>query len=148
MKQGQQKTREQWFQSRIGKKERVRPYPFEVTSEMAVDFKYDQSDLEYLACRQVVVKMEDDTEQKVERLTMYRPQWTVVLQQLTEKEYAAVRNKRNNPALNEKFPENIEIPSGWLVNINNAIYEAIIPKAPRIRKNACCSYGIHRQPRG
>ena len=113
-----------------GKKERVRPYPFEVTSEMAVDFKYYQSDLEYLACRQVISKMEDDTEQKVERLTMYRPQWTVVLQQLTEKEYAAVRNKRNNPALNEKFPENIEIPSGWLVNINNAIYEAIIPKAP------------------
>lgn len=62
-------------------KEKAKPYPFEVTAELAVDFNYTpHGELEYLAVRQ--------ESEKIERFTLYRPFQTVVLQQLTKEEIA------------------------------------------------------------
>jgi hypothetical protein len=71
---------------------RARPYPFEVKSDMAVRFMYDQhGTLEWLVVRQVQRKASiNGTMQEVERLTMYRPFQTIVFQQLTDEEKKAV----------------------------------------------------------
>ena len=70
------------FQSTDGRT-RARPYPFEVTAEMAVDFRYSvHGDLEYLVCRQVEPAGSVD----VERLTLYQAMQTVVLQEVSEAE--------------------------------------------------------------
>ena len=120
-------------------KANAKPYPFEVTAEMAVDFQYKQSELMYLCCRQEVEQYEDGTKYKLERLTMYRPLQTVVLQELPPRLAQAYISKRNLPGKNEMFPGDTPIPSGYLVQIDNRIYEAVIPiphgypKTPAVR---------------
>ena len=107
-------------------KEKAKPYPVEITSDQAIDFKYDQADLLYLACLQ-----ERDG---LKRFTLYQPIQTVVLQQITDEEkktYLVL------PAQDQPFPENVE--DGALVNISNKFYKAIIPlphqydKTPAVR---------------
>lgn len=120
-------------------KANAKPYPFEVTAEMAVDFQYKQSELMYLCCRQEVEQYEDGTKYKLERLTMYRPMQTVVLQELPPRLAQAYISMRNSPGKNEMFPGDTPIPNGYLVQIDNRIYEAIIPiphgypKTPAVR---------------
>ena len=120
-------------------KANAKPYPFEVTAEMAVDFQYKQSELMYLCCRQEVEQYEDGTKYKLERLTMYRPLQTVVLQELPPRLAQAYISKRNLPEKNEMFPSDTPIPNGYLVQIDNRIYEAVIPiqhgypKTPAVR---------------
>lgn len=120
-------------------KNNAKPYPFEVTAEMAVDFNYKQSELLYLCCRQVVEQDEGGTRYKLERLTMYRPLQTVVLQELPPRLAQTYISMRNAPGKNEMFPLNAIIQNGYLVQIDNRIYEAVIPiphgyaKTPAVR---------------
>lgn len=78
------------FDSTDGR-QRARPYPFEVTAEMAVRFMYDvHGDLQYLICRQVEVDGSmGPIRNEVERLTLYQPFQTLVLQQLRKEELDA-----------------------------------------------------------
>jgi hypothetical protein len=120
-------------------KDNAKPYPFEVTAEMAVDFKYKQSELLYLCCRQVIKQEEDGTPYDLERLTMYRPLQTVVLQEIPPRLAQSYMAMRNAPGKNEPFPLTGTIQNGFLVSIDNKIYEAIIPiphgydKTPAVR---------------
>lgn len=108
-------------------KANARPYPFEVTAEMAVDFKYDQSDLLYLCALQVQEKEIKGGKQPVKRLTMYRPMQTVVLQQLTTDEIKAV------PVLPLKErPFGPDVADGDTVMYNNDVYRATIPEKPNL----------------
>jgi hypothetical protein len=108
-------------------KEKAKPYPVEITADQAIDFKYDQSDLLYLACLQ--------ERNGLKRFTLYQPLQTVVLQQVTDeeaKDYVGAM-----PRMDEMFPENVE--DGMMVNISNKYYKAIIPlphkydKTPAVR---------------
>lgn len=67
--------------------QRARPYPFEATADQVVNFRYSvHGDLEWVAVRQVEEKPNGTSMQEVERLTLYQPLQTVVLQQLTDEE--------------------------------------------------------------
>lgn len=123
-------------------KENARPYPFEVTADMAVSFKYDpHGELLYLAVRQVQMKPDkagDSVLREFERLTLYAPLQTVVIQQLTADEINALPLK---PAKAEQIEG--EAVSGQVVNIDNTrFYQVIIPaphgyeRTPAIR----CGY--------
>lgn len=101
-------------------KQRAKPYPFEVTAEMAVDFQYEQATLNYLCCRQVQDRMDEGVKVQVERLTMYRPEQTVVLQQLTKSEAARVSARNDEP-----FSANAA--DGDAVSFDGKTYVAIIP---------------------
>lgn len=108
-------------------KDKAKPYPVEITADQAIDFKYDQADLLYLACLQ-----ERDG---LKRFTLYQPFQTVVLQQITDEERKAYPGAL--PRQDEMFPENVQ--DGALVNISNKYYKAIIPlphqydKTPAVR---------------
>ena len=108
--------------------EQARPYPFEVTAEMAVDFRYMQADLLYLCCLQHMQKEDKGTEVEVKRFTMYRPQWSVGLQQLTSDEAQAALKLTMPPKLDAPFSG--DVVDGDLVNIGGTIYRAIIPTVP------------------
>lgn len=71
---------------------RAQPYPFEVTSDMAVRYSFDKfGTMQYLVSRQVFsVKEGKAVAAKVERLTLYQPIQTVVLQQLTDQQAKAL----------------------------------------------------------
>ena len=71
---------------------RARPYPFEVTADMAVRFMFDKfGTMQYLVSRQVQsVSDSKGHAQNVERLTLYQPFQTVVLQQLTDEQAKAL----------------------------------------------------------
>lgn len=104
---------------------KAQPYPFEVTADMAVDFRYSNTDLEYLAVRQEQEKADKDgNKKKVERLTLYRPVQTVVLQQLTDEEIKRLPSK---PTVSKMgFPPTVQ--NGDLVAVDSTkVYEAVIP---------------------
>jgi hypothetical protein len=101
-------------------KQRAKPYPFEVTAEMAVDFQYDQAALNYLCCRQVQKRVDNGATVSLERLTMYRPEQTVVLQQLTDTEARQVSARNDEP-----FAPNVA--DGDAVSFDGKTYVAIVP---------------------
>ena len=103
--------------------ESAKPYPLEVTSEMAVDFKYSQGDLLYLCVLQMKDKPEGSTTKKCKRLTMYMPLQTVVLEQLSRDEFKALNVQY--PAKDKGF---LTTPiDGELVYFDNEVYQAVIP---------------------
>ncbi len=110
------------FQSTDGRT-KARPYPFEVRADMAVDFKYGvHGDLEYLAVRQVHKKPDGkNTMKEVERLTMYMPAQTVVIQQLTESEKKAAGTI---PAKSEMVGDPVD---GQLLNTGDKVFIVQIP---------------------
>lgn len=110
------------FQSTDGR-ERARPYPFEVRADMAVDFRYSvHGDLEYLVCRQEQKKADGKNGMAtVERLTMYRPNQTVVLQQLTETEKKAL------PSIPAKSEMVGIVEDGQVLNTGQKVYIVIVP---------------------
>jgi len=71
---------------------RAKPYPFEVTADMAVRYKFDKfGTMQYLVSRQAQdVTDTKGHKQNVERLTLYQPLQTVVLQQLTDEQAKAL----------------------------------------------------------
>lgn len=71
---------------------RAQPYPFEVTADMAVRYSFDKfGTMQYLVSRQVLsAKTSKGMPEKVERLTLYQPLQTVVLQQLTDEQAKAL----------------------------------------------------------
>ena len=116
------------------RRETAKPYPFEVTAEMAVDFRYNQTDLEYLVARQVQEKKDGDVMVKVQRLTLYQPKQTVVLQQLTNAEVRAL----SAGSAPDTFQPTVS--GDEVVKVNNKdYYQAIIPlphgydKTPAVR---------------
>jgi hypothetical protein len=103
--------------------ERARPYPFEATADQAVSFKYSvHGDLEWLAVRQVEEKPNGTAMQEVERLTLYQPRQTVVMQQLTDAERKEITTL---PPPSEQIPENIT--NGALVYTGSKAYVVTIP---------------------
>lgn len=110
-------------------KTKASPYPFEVTADMAVDFKYDPNgELLYLVARQVEMKFDrkdDSTAKPFERLTIYRPNQTLVIQQLTGDEIKAISAK---PA--EKPMVDADPITGQVVNIDGTRYYQITVPIP------------------
>lgn len=105
-------------------REKAQPYAFEVFSEMAVDYKYTPNgELLYLVARTIDEKDDDKGKRSIERLTLYQPRQTLVLQELTEKE-------RNTlpfaPSLLTFMPE--EVQDGEVFQVApGKFYQASIP---------------------
>jgi hypothetical protein len=116
---------------------RARPYPFEVSSDMAVRYNYNQhGTIEWLIVRQVQNKAStNNTTQKVERLTIYRPNQTIVFQQLTDEEKKAVPVIPAKAKGVEQDPQNGQVFQAE--NGNVYVFEVPIPhrydKTPAIR---------------
>jgi len=119
----------------------ARPYPFEVTAEMAVDFQYDQSDLIYLVCRQVQEKEGKTGKYKVQRLTLYQAQQTIVLQELTPDE---VRLLLITPMKGDVFTDNVR--DGELAMLDQAVYQAVIPLPHNFSKTPAVRTGFIDNP--
>lgn len=101
-------------------REKAKPYSFEVTSEMAVDYRFSPNkELEYLVARTTEAKATKKGKQEVERLTMYRPKQTVVFQELTEDEVNTLSVK---PALLSAMPEQVQ--DGEVFQIDSGMYYA------------------------
>lgn len=110
------------FDSTDGR-QRAKPYPFEATADMAVNFQYSvHGDLEWLAVRQVHSKPDGTAMLDVERLTIYRPMQTLVLQQMTELEK---KMAVSIPAISEVVPEGIA--DGDMLNTGSKVYRVFIP---------------------
>jgi hypothetical protein len=124
-------------------KTKARPYPLEVTAEHAIDFKYDQADLLYLAYLQSEKKaVKIGGEQEVKRLTMYRPLQTVVLQELTDDEIAALPIK---PAKGTTFEGGVQ--DGDLARPDVKVYQALIPIPHRCEKTPAARTGYIPNPK-
>ena len=110
------------FDSTDGAK-RARPYPFEVTAEMAVDFSHNvHGDLEYLVARQAENEKPDmPAVSEVERLTIYQPLQTVTIQQLKKKELETF----GMPVESDGPPE--QVTDGQLIRIGSDVYQIQIP---------------------
>lgn len=103
--------------------QRAKPYPFEATADMAVNFGYSvHGDLEWLAVRQVQEKPNGTSMQEVERLTLYQPLQTIVLQQLTDEEKRQIIGL---PAKSEFVQEGVA--HGDLLNTGSKAYLVEIP---------------------
>lgn len=111
------------FESTDGTR-RARPYPFESTSSMTVDFKYSvHGDLEYLAVKQEKANTDpNDSAKMLNRFTLYRPFQTVVLQQLSKAQQQAL------PIIPEKS-ETVdgEVFDGMVLNTGESVYLVVIP---------------------
>lgn len=93
----------------------IRPYPFEVTADMAVDFRHNEhGELQYLVCRQAWAA-------RPERFTMYMPMQTVVLQKLTAEEAKAAGP---GPKVEQVTGEVVE---GQLIRTAMSVYRVGIP---------------------
>ena len=123
-------------------KTNAKTYPFEVTSEMAVDFKYDQADLLYLCVLQMKPKEITGGTKDYKRLTIYQPLQTVVLEQLSDLEFEAL--KSNYPPKDQPFGPNVK--SGDLVMFGNDVYQAIIPKPHKHEKTPAARVGYIDNP--
>lgn len=121
-------------------KEKARPYPFEVTSEMAIDFKYNQADLLYLCVLVEKMKPVNGGEQKCKRLTMYRPLQTVVLEELSDEEKLQVLTPPNNR------PFGPDARDGDVVMYGNEVYRAIIPIPHNFEKTPATRVGYIDNP--
>lgn len=97
---------------------RAKPYPFEVTSAMAVRFQVDKfGGLQWLVSRQTAMA----GKQEIERLTLYQPLQTVVLQQLTDEQAKGLALPKVE--MLEGDPED-----GQLVRLSNGkAYQITIP---------------------
>lgn len=110
------------FESTDGTR-RARPYAFEATADMAVNFSYSvHGELEWLAVRQVEVRPNGTGTKEIERLTLYQPLQTIVLQQLTD---AEIRQVVGLPPQSERVPETLL--SGDLLNTGGKVYQVEIP---------------------
>lgn len=130
------------FDSTDGR-ERARPYPFEVTSAMAVRYGLNKyGELQYVVSRQVQrVKSQD-----VERLTMYQAMQTVVLQQLSDEQEKALALPLQKIESLHEVPED-----GQYVRLgNNRVYRIEMPlphgldKCPAFR----CGYADNPEDDG
>ena len=91
----------------------IRPYPFEVTADMAVSYRYDTyGELEYLACRQV--------SNQLERLTIYMPRQTLVIQQLSKDEIRGL-------AIGARVEMISDAVNGQIVNTGDRVFRIDIP---------------------
>lgn len=124
-------------------RERAKPYPFEVTADMAVDFMYNvHGDLEYLAVRQVQMKMDGDNQKEFERLTLYRPMQTVVLQELTKEELKQFPAKPSKTSAITEEPQD-----GQLVHAdNNKYFEVVIPLPHGLDRTPAIRVGFQENP--
>lgn len=124
-------------------RQQAQPYPFEATAEMAVDFRYSNTQLEYLAVRQEQEKQDGDNPKKVERLTLYQPVQTVVLQQLTLAEIKVLPG--GLPRVTKGFAS--DAVSGDVVNVdNNRVYMAVVPKPHNLTKTPAVRTGYIDSP--
>lgn len=124
-------------------RENAQPYPFEATAEMAVDFLYSNAQLEYLAVRQEQEKQDGDNLKKVERLTLYQPAQTVVLQQLTLSEIKSLPG--GIPPVTKGFTA--DAANGDVVNVDNSkVYVAVIPQPHNLPKTPAVRTGYIDSP--
>lgn len=93
----------------------IRPYPFEVTADMAVDFRSDEhGELQYLVCKQQFAS-------RPERVTIYMPMQTVVLQKLTLEE-----SKAAGPGPKVESVTG-DVVDGQIVRTQTGVYRIEIP---------------------
>ena len=122
--------------------QRARPYPFEVTAEMAVDFSYTvHGELEYLVCRQAEQTGDFPIPgQEIERLTLYQPLQTVVLQQLKKEQIAQTAI----PAAVDTLPDNPM--DGDLIRIGSHAYRIEVPPPHRKEETPARRVGYMPNP--
>ena len=126
------------FKDFDNQKETARPYPFEATSEMVIDFKYMQSDLLYL-----VVKTEIEIDEVgTYRYTMYRPNQTVILQELTPEQAKIAIRQYGAPQKDKPFLDESQV----LVSVGETYYQAIIPKPHNYPKTPAVRTGFIDNP--
>lgn len=153
------------FENFDNKVEKARPYPFEVMADMAVDFEFDNhGTLNFLCARQVKQIEEEPTiaadgrfksgspqkpsdhkqkkeTKELERLTMYRPLQTVVIQELTAAEAKAV-----------VVPEKVDKITGNPVDgqiimaSNGKVFKLIIPLPHGFEKTPAIRVGYPENP--
>ncbi len=129
------------FDSTDGTK-RARPYPFEVTSEMAVDFAYSvHGDLEYLVSRQSEKIGNTPVGAEIQRLTIYRPLQTVVLQQLSKKQIEALTIA---PTESKEPPETVA--NEQLIRIGSDVYQVQIPLPHNYQATPAIRVGFQENP--
>lgn len=127
-------------------KQKAQPYPFEVTADMAVAFRYDTlGELMYLVARQTEMKPDktgDTATKEFERLTIYQPKQTLVIQQMTRAEVEAL------PVIPSKS-ETIEGEpiDGQVVNIDDTrFYRIIIPIPHNFERTPAIRAGYVENP--
>lgn len=98
------------------------PYPYEATASDVVDFRFLQNLLDFVCTRKEDERADGPTPARVERLTMYRPLQTVVLEQVTNSEARALGLSPNRAGV---FTEPVQ--NGDSVLIGDKIYLARIP---------------------
>lgn len=130
------------FESTDGTK-RAKPYPFEVRSDMAIDFTYSvHGDLEFLAVLQSKPNTDkDDPAKQLNRLTMYRPLQTVVLQQLSKAQQKAIPVI---PAKSETITG--EVSDGMVLNTGEAVYLVVIPQPHKLPVTPAIRTGFIENP--
>lgn len=94
-------------------KERANPYPFMVSSEMAVDYVYENNILQYLIVKQTI--------DEADRYTCYYKDYTIVWQQV--KDVKAIQGLITST-------EPIEFKSAGVdyITVNNKVYMIIMPE--------------------
>ena len=139
-------------------KTKAKPYPFEVTSDMAVDYNFNEhGTLEYLTVRQTK-KIDGDeqpekfegakragkaeTVKETERLTMYRPFQTIVIQQLTTAEIKALPSLPSKTKAIESEPKN-----GQLIHVEGGkVFTVIIPIPHKFNRTPAIRVGYEGSP--
>ncbi len=123
-------------------REKAKPYAFEVTAEMAVDYKYSPNgDLAYLVARIAEQKQTSKGKQLVERLTLYQPKQTVVFQQLTEDEIKGLVL----PPLFKSFESEVE--PGQIIQVQPGHYYLVsIPTPHNYEKTPAIRAGFVDDP--
>lgn len=113
------------FESFDNKVTRAKPYPFEVSSEMAIDFQYKNNILQYL-----IVEQKKD---KLLRYTIYTDVQSIVLQQVDSKD------------LNISDEDTIvQYLDKLYININKIVYEYIEPLPYNLGRVPAKQVGIIR----
>ena len=108
------------------KKERAQPYPFEVSSSMAIDYKYTNNVLDYLICKQ--------TADKMDRFTMYLANETIVFQQVEVNNLLTEQNEGVIYQLGEDFA----------INLNKKTYIIETPIPHNAGKVPAAQVGVFR----
>lgn len=104
-------------------KELAKPYPLEVSSHEAIDYKYDNDILQYLICKKTYERKENEEYVKYNVYTIYTPDLSIVFSQVTD--YELTVQLRQD--LTEDYKP-IRIGANEYIKFRSDIYEVIRPE--------------------
>jgi len=107
-------------------KETATPYPFEVSSRDAVDYRYDNNILQYLICKQTSKQVgKNGIEREVFRFTLYAPDFTVIAQEL-HPDFAPMLYGGMSAGTGADI-ETFETETGKFLRTNQRVFQVIEP---------------------